>query len=132
MEMVAPRLWRVRTLEPLTFEQLAGWFAYYWNRETVALSFNDGECSGVCVLKFFSRLEQMDEDYVHEPGTFAQVEAASFANRFVMWVVCSNLVRRWHPQRFVMWSRGKGDPRPRLYRWEKLARKFTYEPTRDS
>lgn len=140
LSMIEPRLRTIDTLKPLSQEDLFNWFMYYFTRGTVSVVADPERkyVKGVCVLKFFRSLYQMDTDYCHEPdGLFCQVEAFAADGPETMLTIWRDLESRWGQPPIVLWSRGpkRAHTKPHMYNWgqfERLARKYCYECTENA
>lgn len=113
-------------------DDIADWVAWYWNRGTISYVIDDfNQPQGICLIKLFGRLHQFME-MVHEPcGQFVMLELMVANHPLAMGQIYEDLVKRWGPQRVVMWERGARTENgvPRMYSWaefEKLARRITY------
>ena len=132
----------MRTLEPLFrkakrhrnwhFDQICDWTAYFWNRGTIAWVIDDwGHAQGVCIIKFFRRLEQFMDPFVHEPdGRFCMIELLIAAGPQMHGWLLADLTRRWGWPEVMLWDRGDRTEWscPRMYtrsQFQKLARRFT-------
>lgn len=132
MKHAAEYLCTMKRLEPLLrqgpkfrlwqFEMLCDWLSYFWNRGTISFVIDpDGVAQGVCLVKFFRRLEQFLEPFVHEPcGRFGMVELLAANSPIAISLMYDELFGRWGRQELVLWDRGERTEKgaPRMYRWE--------------
>jgi hypothetical protein len=133
MEILVPLIREARRYSLWQFDMLCDWFAYFWNRGTIAFVIDArGNAQGVCAIKLFSRLEQFLEPFVHEPsGRFCMVELLVAKDPLAIAHTFFELTGRWGKPEIILWDRGERTEwgSPRMYRWsdyEKLTRRLTY------
>ena len=133
IDTLQPLLRHYPPLAVMSFDDLADWMSWYWNRGTMAWWISDaGEPRGVCLIKLFRRLEQFMNRDVHEPcAKFCFIELMVASDPIIMGLLFNELTDRWGPQDVVLWDRGERTEKgaPRMYRWEqfvKLARRLSY------
>jgi len=121
-----------------TDEVIANYLAWFWNRDLIAVSWLDGEVTGVCLIKLFHRLEDFLEDFPHHPtGQYCLIDLLVCVTREAPFELYEILFERWGPQKVVMWERGKRtiDKAPRMFSWDhykKLLRRLSYGSTQNA
>jgi hypothetical protein len=133
MHILKPLFRKWKPLHALHFDDICDYVAWFWNRGTISYVIDDwGKAKGVCLIKLFSFLQQMDLPLIHEPtGHFCMIVLMVADGPETMGWLCEDLTQRWGPQHVVMWDRGERteDKEPRMYRWDqfqKLARRITW------
>jgi hypothetical protein len=135
MEILVPLIREARRYSVWQFDMLCDWFAYFWNRGTIAFVIDaHGNAQGVCAIKLFSQLEQFLEPFMHEPsGTFCMVELLVAVSPLAIADCFEILFGRWGPQAIMIWERGdrteQPNRAPRMYTWAqylKLTNRLTY------
>jgi hypothetical protein len=135
MESLVPLIREARRYSLWQFDILCDWFAYFWNRGTIAFVIDArGNAQGVCAIKLFNRLEQFLEPFVHEPtGKFCLVDLLVAVSPPTIADCFEILFGRWGPQEIMIWERGdrtaQTDRAPRMYTWAqylKLTNRLTY------
>jgi hypothetical protein len=114
-------------------ETIFDWMAYFWNKGTISYRIEGERGKGVCTVKFFSRLEQFLEPFVHEPlGSFVMIEMLVSDGKETSALLFDELCERWGGWRpVVLWDRGlrtENGKAPRMFRWKefrKIARRMT-------
>lgn len=124
MRKLAPLLREHQPLCLTKFEPLCDYVAYFWNRGTISFFLDeDGEAQGVCLVKLFARVEQFLDILVHEPcGRYCMIEVMVAHSPEVMSWIHEDLLRRWGPQKVVLWDRGERTVggAPRMWTWEQF------------
>jgi hypothetical protein len=128
----------IRRVEKFSYwekDAIFDWMAYFWNKGTISYRISeDGVGRGICTLKFFSRLEQFLEPFVHEPGgNFVMIEMLVSDHWSTSALLFDELCDRWGGQRpVVLWDRGNrteaAGKSPRMFKWkefQKIARRMT-------
>jgi hypothetical protein len=135
MESLVPLIREARRYSCWQFDTLCDWFAYFWNRGTIAFVIDaGGNAQGVCAIKLFSRIEQFLEPFVHEPTSkFCMVDLLVAVSPIAIADCFEILFGRWGPQEIMIWERGdrtaQTDRAPRMYTWAqylKLTNRLTY------
>ena len=112
-------------------EAICDYLAWFWNRDLMAVSWKDGEVTGVCLIKLFDRLEDFLDDFPHHPtGNYAMVDLLISIEPEAPLDLYEILFERWGPQKVIIWERGDRtlDTAPRMYTWagyKKLLRRMT-------
>jgi hypothetical protein len=123
MDKLVPLIREARRYSCWKFEMLCDWWAYFWNRGTLAFVIDaSGNAQGVCAIKLFSRLEQFLEPFVHEPtGKFCLVDLLVAVSPLAIADCFEILSGRWGPQAIMIWERGdrtaQTNRAPRMYTW---------------
>jgi hypothetical protein len=135
MEILMPLIREARRYSVWQFDMLCDWFAYFWNRGTIAFVIDaHGNAQGICAIKLFNRLEQFLEPFVHEPtGKFCLVDLLVAVSPLAIADCFEILFGRWGPQAIMIWDRGdrtdQPNRAPRMYTWLqylKLTNTLTY------
>jgi hypothetical protein len=130
--VLEPLLREGRKFSVMPYALLCDWVAYFWNRGTISYLIDEGQARGVCLVKFFSRLEQFLEPFVHEPtGKFCMVEFLAARDPLAIAHTFFELTGRWGKPEIILWDREERTlgGAPRMFTWaqyEKLTRRLTY------
>jgi len=133
MHKLLPAIRQVEKFSYWDKEVIFDWMAYFWNKGTISYVIKDGMGKGVCTIKFFSRIEQFLEPFVHEPlGNFVMIETLVSDSQTTSALLFDELCDRWGGWRpVVIWERGartEAGKVPRMFRWkqfQKIAGRMT-------
>jgi hypothetical protein len=133
VNVLKPMLRAYPPLSVLTFDDLADYMSWYWNRGTMSWVISEeGEPQGVCLIRLFRRLEQFIDHNVHEPcGEFCLIELLASSDPVTTGLLHDGLVDRWGAQKIMMFDRGARTENgaPHMYTWEqfrKISRRMSY------
>jgi len=135
LETMRKLLGLIRQVEKFSYwdkDVILDWMAYFWNKGTISYRIEGGVGKGVCTVKFFSRLEQFLEPFVHEPlGNFVMIEMLVSDSQATSALLFDELCDRWGGWRpVVIWDRGNRTEKgaPRMFKWkefQRIARRMT-------
>lgn len=112
--------------------QILALLAWHLSRGLVAVSGDETEVRGLCIIRLIERLQDFLDPLAFSPGgDFIWIELLISTDPIAQADVHNQLEARWGPRKIVLWDRGEHTQlgAPRMFTWQqfgKLKRRMTY------